>query len=72
MSEAQLQLCVQYWYVKGTTATGMSEAQLQLCVQHWYVRGTIAIVDLTLVCQRHNCNCGFNTSMSEAQLQLRI
>ena len=47
----------------------MSEAQLQLRFQYWYVGGTPTIVDLTLVCQRHNCNSGFTTDMPEATLQ---
>ena len=40
--------------------------------EHWYARGTIATVDSTLVCQKHSCNCVFNTGMSEAQLQLCV
>ena len=48
----------------------MLEAQLQLLIQHWYARGTFVIVDSILVCQKHSCNCVFNTGMLEAQLLL--
>ena len=59
MLEAQLQLCVQYWYVRGTVTIVGSTL---VCQRHH------DNVDSTLLCQRHHSKRGLNTGMSEAQL----